>query len=79
MIHDPIEAVETLNSSAHYGVSTTGDGDVLVQLDDGINQVRVKLTSTETKHLRDLLFNAYFKAWDETLDGMKKFLTKRMK
>lgn len=69
MKHHYIQKAEALNSSAHYGVSTNGSGDILVQVDDGTNQTRVKITLQEATHLRRLLSEAWFKAFDELFDN----------
>jgi hypothetical protein len=65
MKHNYIAAAEALNSSSHYAVGTDGQGNILIQLDDGTNQVRIKLDLNENRHLRGLLFDAYFSAFDE--------------
>lgn len=38
----------------HYGVSSN-DEFILLQVDDGFDQARIKLTVEEAQHIRDLL------------------------
>lgn len=73
MIHHYIEDVESLNSSAHYAVAPNGLGDVLIQLDDGERQVRVKLTLKEALHFKALITLATDQAVEYYVSRLPKY------
>jgi len=74
MIPNYIESVAALNSSAHYAIAHNGQGDILVQLDDGEHQVRIKLTCYEADRLRMLLRNATEEAYNYHLSFVKQYI-----
>jgi len=73
MFHNYIQNVNALNSSAHFATAHNGQGDVLIQLDDGEHQVRVKLSCFEADRLRMLLLHATEEAYNYHLSFVKQY------
>ena len=72
MIHHSIKNAKALNSSEHWAVSTNGNGEVLVQIDDGEQQARIRLTSLEVLDLMMVLDHHYERAIIEQCRDIEK-------
>jgi hypothetical protein len=55
MLHQHIDAEDDLRGR-HYGVSSNETW-VLVQLDDGVEQVRIQLSPAQAEHMAAMLTN----------------------
>jgi hypothetical protein len=54
MIHNHIDNIEADLRGRHYGVSSNETW-ILVQLDDGVEQVRIQLSPDQARHMATLL------------------------
>lgn len=81
MIHNSIKNIDALNSSAHYAVNDNERGEVLVQIDDGRHQVRIRLTIEEADHLQRLIRKSIIRAMtyyaDKDFDEIEKLLNRQ--